>query len=162
MCKSKWVECPFSYQVFRTDAGDTLPEEWQPLVAAARQAALTSAYAPYSHFSVGAAIALANGQIVMGANVENAAYPSGLCAERVACFSARAQYPGVDCLRMCLVAHNGQQWVDQPPTPCGACRQVLAEQRDMQEVSLALLLVGSREQWLIEDALQLLPLRFRL
>lgn len=156
------VQWGFSYQVFSTPGGDTLPDIWQPLVTAARRAAEQAAYAPYSRFCVGAAIELANGQIVVGANVENAAYPSGLCAERVACFSARAQYPGVDCVRMGLVAHDGHAWLSVPPTPCGACRQVLVEQRGLQAAPLALLLAGSQEQWLIDDALALLPLRFSM
>ena len=105
-------------------------EELEPrdreLVQAAFQAQKTS-YAPYSHFNVGAAIRMENGVIVKGSNQENAASPSGLCAERTAMFAAGATYPGVPMLCMAIAGGPEFSLCDSPATPCGACRQVMAE-----------------------------------
>ena len=87
--------------------------------------ATENAYAEYSHFYVGAALRLANGRIVIGANQENAAFPSGLCAERTAVFSAQANFPDQSIESLALVACNDNGLIDNPVTPCGACRQVL-------------------------------------
>lgn len=116
------------------------------------------AYAPYSNFRVGAAVLLENGCIVSGSNQENAAYPSGLCAERTALFYAGAQYPEVAPVELMIVAFNA---VGRVPliTPCGACRQVLLEVATRfapYRVSLA----GPEEVVIIEDCRQLLPFAF--
>ncbi|MGP1447484.1 MAG: cytidine deaminase [Candidatus Limimorpha sp.] len=89
--------------------------------------AVSSAYAPYSGFHVGAAVRLANGETVTGCNIENAAYPSGLCAERVALFRAQAQYPGIAVESIAITAMSSEVDVNEPVAPCGACRQVMAE-----------------------------------
>ena len=89
--------------------------------------AMKGSYAPYSHFNVGAAVRLADGTVVKGANQENAAYPSGLCAERTAMFAASAQNPGVPFEAIAVVcARNGSLMLN-PGSPCGACRQVMAQ-----------------------------------
>ena len=89
--------------------------------------ALKGSYAPYSRFNVGAAVRLADGTVVKGANQENAAYPSGLCAERTAMFAASAQHPGVPFEAIALVCSRDGQLMPDPASPCGACRQVMAQ-----------------------------------
>ena len=84
-------------------------------------------YAPYSHFSVGAAALLANGVIVTGTNQENAAYPSGLCAERTTLFYANSQYPDQAVKTLAIAARTEKDFIDTPIPPCGACRQVILE-----------------------------------
>lgn len=97
--------------------------------------AAENAYAPYSRFHVGAAVRLANGKIVSGNNIENAAYPSGLCAERVTLFSVQAQYPGVAVEAIAVTAHSEKTLVDEPIAPCGACRQVMVEVEKLSQVA---------------------------
>ena len=86
--------------------------------------ALAGSYAPYSHFHVGAAVRMSDGTIVKGANQENAAFPSGLCAERTAMFSAGANYPGLDMVSIAVVARQDGRICSEPVAPCGACRQI--------------------------------------
>ena len=97
------------------------------ILAEAAVKATRNAYTPYSHFNVGAAIRLSNGEIVTGANQENMAYPSGLCAERTAMFHASAQYPDAAMEALALAAVKNGELCPVPATPCGACRQVMAE-----------------------------------
>ena len=117
------------------------------------------AYAPYSEFNVGATVVLANGQIVTGNNQENAAYPSGMCAERVALFYAGAQYPDVPVKAIVIVAtKNG---VIQPHiSPCGSCRQVLLETEQRYLQPIRILLCGSDLVCVIDSVESLLPLSF--
>ena len=89
--------------------------------------ALNGSYAPYSHFNVGAAVRLEDGTVVKGANQENAAYPSGLCAERTAMFAASAQHPGVAFESIALICSREGKLMPNPGSPCGACRQVMAQ-----------------------------------
>ena len=89
--------------------------------------ALKGSYAPYSRFNVGAAVRLADGTVVKGANQENAAFPSGLCAERTAMFAASAQHPGVPFEAIAVVCAREGQLMANPGSPCGACRQVMAQ-----------------------------------
>ncbi|HNT79283.1 MAG TPA: cytidine deaminase [Bacteroidia bacterium] len=96
------------------------------LFEAAIQAANT-AYAPYSKFQVGAAVLLESGVIVKGSNQENAAYPSGLCAERVALFAAGSQYPGIKVKSIAVTVKGLNETISEPVSPCGDCRQVMAE-----------------------------------
>src|ERR1700757_2647879 len=100
-----------------------LPTEEATLILEATKA-MRNAYAPYSKFKVGAAVLLENGKVITGNNQENAAYPSGLCAERVAIYYASAQYPGVPVKAMAVICNAD---TTQPVTPCGACRQAIAE-----------------------------------
>ena len=110
---------------------DALSDDDRELLEMAERAA-TGAYAPYSHFHVGAALRLADGTIVCGSNQENVAYPSGLCAERTAIFAASAQYPEKrDYEALALVGVNVEGALCEA-SPCGACRQVLAEYEQQQ------------------------------
>lgn len=122
-------------------------------------AAAGRAYAPYSRFRVGAAVLLADGRIVAGSNQENAAYPSGLCAERVALFYAGAQYPGVP-VRMLAIVAEDEAGVRPHISPCGACRQVLLETEQRQGEPLRVLLCGREKAILFPSATSLLPLCF--
>lgn len=127
-----------------------------------RRAALEAAgraYAPYSRFRVGAAALLADGRIVAGSNQENAAYPSGLCAERVALFYAGAQYPEVP-VRMLAIVAEDEAGVRPHISPCGACRQVLLETEQRQGEPLRVLLCGREKAILFPSAAALLPLCF--
>lgn len=148
-----------SVEVF--SAGQPLPREWIPLADAARQACAGS-YSPYSGFRVGAAVELANGEVVQGANQENGSYPCGLCAERVALYSAVARVNRVPVLRLAIAARQGNEWVQRPVTPCGACRQVMLEVVQMQHAPFAVLMLGEVESYVVNDARELLPLAFTL
>lgn len=119
-----------------------------------------NAYAPYSKFQVGAAVELANGKIFGGNNQENAAYPSGLCAERVALFYANAQYPTIAVNTIAIAAYTNGAFLEDPISPCGACRQVLLESEVRFEQSIDLLLYGTKQIYLLKNVKQLLPLAF--
>ena len=136
-----------------------MSDEYRKLVSEATVAA-KSAYSPYSGFSVGAAVLLENGEIITGSNQENAAYPSGLCAERVAVFYAKAKYPDVAIKQLAVIALKGDEVVDPPAAPCGACRQVLIEYEEQQGSPLQVLLAGKSEVIKIETSSDLLPLSF--
>ncbi len=136
-----------------------MPEEYRNLVSEATAAA-KSAYAPYSGFSVGAAVLMENGEVITGSNQENAAYPSGLCAERVAVFYAKAKYPNVAINQLAIIALKDDEIVDSPAAPCGACRQVLIEYEEQQNSPLRLLLAGKHETLNIDSSSDLLPLSF--
>ena len=138
-----------------------LSVEEQKLVLAAKDVA-TRAYAPYSHFNVGAALLLSDGSIVTGSNQENAAYPSGLCAERVAMFSAGAAFPGKSFSTIAVYAHSVNLDIDTPVTPCGACRQVMAEYEDIHDNSIRVLMASDRKIMAVNGINALLPLRFRM
>ncbi len=116
-------EIHITYQEY--NSVEELNPEDRELAAEAIQA-MTGAYAPYSHFHVGAAVRMSNGQIVRGANQENAAFPSGLCAERTAMFAASARYPDKDMLSIALAGGVMGRLATQPAPPCGACLQVMA------------------------------------
>ena len=123
--------------------------------------ACDSAYAPYSNFHVGAALELANGLIFKGNNQENAAYPSGICAERVAVFSASSQYPGVAIRSIAVVAKTDVFNLTNPVTPCGACRQVIAEYEMLAVQPIRIVLQGNLDKiWILEGISNLLPLMF--
>lgn len=102
----------------------------------------TKAYAPYSNFYVGAAVLLSNGEIVVGNNQENAAYPSGLCAERVAVFYAASKYPDAGITKIAISASSKNQIVNTPVAPCGNCRQTLAEYESRQHSPIEILFMG--------------------
>ena len=130
-----------NYEEFAS-VSEMLPED-QELVAAAIDAQKGS-YSPYSHFQVGAALKLDNGLIVKGANQENVAYPSGLCAERVAMFWAGANYPDAVMETLAVAGANAGVLCESPASPCGACRQVMAEYQKKQGKPLKIILVGSK------------------
>ncbi len=119
------------------------------------------AYAPYSKFSVGAALLLENGAIVLGSNQENAAYPSGLCAERVAVFKAGSDYPNVKILKLAVTASSTIANVNKPVGPCGACRQSLSEYEIKQQQPFEILFMGEVGEIIKTDSLaSLLPFSF--
>lgn len=137
-----------------------LEEEDRQLVDAAIEA-IDGAYAPYSHFKVGAAVRLADGTVVPGSNQENVAYPSGLCAERTALFAASAAHPGVPPIALAIAACNTEGHLTaKPVTPCGACRQVMAEIEQRYRQPLTLLLFGTEGTIILDTASDLLPLSF--
>ncbi len=120
-----------------------------------------NAYAPYSKFSVGAAILLDNNQIVTGNNQENASYPSGLCAERTAIYYAGSQYPDAKILKMALTAGSRVNQTITPIPPCGACRQAIAEYEVKQESPIEIYFMGETGKVVKSNSLaNLLPLGF--
>lgn len=135
-----------------------LSNEYQRLRDLATCAA-RGAYAPYSHFKVGAAIALNDGTMMIGSNQENIAYPSGLCAERVALFAASASYPDQSVEAIAIIAMR-DGIVQSFISPCGACRQVLLETEQRYGHSIRILLCGKDESILVASAKDLLPLSF--
>ena len=118
-------------------------------------------YAPYSKFCVGAAVRLDNGIELAGSNQENAAYPSGLCAERTALFYAGAQYPDVP-VRMLAIAARGTdgELTEDPTGPCGACRQVIIESETRADSPIRILLYGKKYVYVIDGIRPLMPLTF--
>jgi len=136
-----------------------LPDQDRMLVIKAREI-LSNAYSPYSGFSVGAAVLLENGAIVTGNNQENAAYPSGICAERTAVFYAGSQYPGVAILAIAISASSKGKLIKTPAYPCGACRQVLLEARNRTGKPMKVILAGDEKIEIINDARDLLPMPF--
>ncbi len=130
------------------------------LIEAAENIAPKS-YAPYSEFHVGAAVLLSNGEIVTGSNQENAVYPSGLCAERVAIFYANSKYPEIAVEAIAITAYSNSQFIEIPVPPCGSCRQVLAETEQRFNKPIRVILSGKKKVLIIEDALSLLPFNFQ-
>lgn len=119
------------------------------------------AYAPYSRFRVGAAIFLDNGKIVLGSNQESAAYPSGLCAERVAIFQAGAIYPDAKILKIAISATSDERPVTSPIPPCGACRQSISEYEFKQDYPIEIYFMGETGVVYKSDSLKnLLPFMF--
>lgn len=139
---------------------DELDAQDRMLIDKAKEMTLHS-YAPFSHFSVGAAAQLGNGIVVTGSNQENAAFPSGLCAERTTLFYANSQYPNVPVLTLAIAARNGGgEFLASPVTPCGACRQVMAEVQKRNGKPLRVLLYGTEGTYCIDNIDYLLPLSF--
>ena len=131
----------------------------QEVVKAAIEAQKGS-YAPYSNFNVGAAVRLEDGTIVKGANQENAAYPSGLCAERTAMFAAGATYPGIPMTTLAIVGGFGFTLSETPCTPCGGCRQVMAEYQTAGKRPLSVIMFGTEKTWKFEKVDDILPFIF--
>ena len=139
---------------------EELSEEDQRLIDAAKKATYQS-YAPYSHFMVGAAAKLANGEIVCGSNQENAAYPSGTCAERTSLFYANSTYPDVVVETIAIAARNKHGvFTHHPTAPCGACRQVMLETQWRNKKPLRTLLYGEEGVIMVDKVEDLLPLCF--
>lgn len=137
-----------------------LPEDWLKLLGMAGQAA-KKAYTPYSHFQVGAALLLNNGEIITGNNQENAAYPSGLCAERTAVFYASAQYPDVPLNKIAITAISPNEKLARPISPCGSCRQTLLEYEQKFQQHIEVLLSGEEgEIYVFQSVEDLLPFSF--
>lgn len=118
-------------------------------------------YAPYSRFCVGAAVRLENGAEVIGCNQENAAYPSGLCAERTALFAAGTQYPDVPVSVLAVAARGTDgELLDEPVSPCGSCRQVIIESETRAKHPIRILLYGRRCVYVVDGIRSLMPLMF--
>lgn len=149
------IVCPVTVAAF-----DELDSADRELVTAARIAA-TRAYAPYSHFHVGAAVRLDNGEIITGANQENAASPSGLCAERTALFYAGANHPDRAVRTIAVAARDtaGRE-VAAPISPCGACRQVMLEYEKLAGAPVRVILTGRDEILILPSVRSLVPLAF--
>lgn len=147
-----------SFQHFESES--ELPLEFQNLLKKATEA-LDLAYAPYSHFQVGAAVLLENGQVITGANQENAAYPSGLCAERTAIYYAGAHHSNQKIKAVMVVARKEGEIKTIAACPCGACRQAMLEYEDRQQTPISVLFrFGNSGYVAIPSVAGLLPFKF--
>jgi cytidine deaminase len=131
----------FTSQITVFESIQELPETIKDLMEKATEVR-KKAYAPYSKFRVGAAVLLDNGKIILGSNQENAAYPSGLCAERVAIFHAGAIYPDATILKIVITAASDNNRTETPVPPCGSCRQSIAEYEIRQETPIEIYFMG--------------------
>ena len=138
---------------------DELQQDDRELIECSIEATKNS-YARYSNFHVGAALRLADGSIVIGANQENAAFPSGLCAERSAIFAAQSQRPDQAITTLAIAARNCDGLLKNPLTPCGACRQVILEIEDRYKHPVRILLYGTNGIYVISSVKDLMPLSF--
>jgi cytidine deaminase len=137
-----------------------LPDNFKNLMNLAHSAVKT-AYAPYSNFFVGAAVLLENEEMIIGSNQENAAYSMCLCAERVALAAAASKYPGVPIKAIAITAKSNKNVIDQPVSPCGACRQSLCESELQHQSEVQILLQGETGPvYLFKTAKDLLPFSF--
>jgi cytidine deaminase len=150
-------EIKIAYQEFQSL--DELEAKDKELAQAAVEAT-ELAYAPYSKFNVGAAVLFEDGVIIKGSNQENAAYPSGLCAERTALFYASASRPDKAMTAIAIAAAQNGHLCETPATPCGACRQVMAQYQLKSGLPMMVLLVGAHKIWKFEKIDDLLPLIF--
>lgn len=154
----KKIEINTSFTAY--DSVAELPQDVQDLMQKAIEVR-KNAYAPYSKFRVGAALLLDNGQIVLGSNQENAAYPSGLCAERVAIFHSNAVYPDAKILKMAITAASDVNETKSPTPPCGACRQSISEYEFKQNTPIEIYFMGGSGEVYKSDSIKnLLPLSF--
>lgn len=154
----KKINIKINLEVFESIS--ELPDSIQELMDKAHKAR-EKAYAPYSHFKVGATILLDSGEIISGNNQENAAYPSGMCAERVAVFHTGAIYPNAIIKSMVLTARSLNNETTAPVPPCGACRQVLAEYEVKQESPIEIYFMGETGKIVKANSVKdLLPLIF--
>ena len=150
-------EIKIAYQEY--DSLDQLNSQDRKLADAAI-AAIATSYAPYSRFNVGAAIMFEDGDIIKGSNQENAAYPSGLCAERTALFYASSAHPDKAITGIAIAAGQNGVLCDSPATPCGACRQVMAQYQTKGGKPMHTILVGAKRIWKFDKVDDLLPLIF--
>ena len=141
-------------------AYEELSDKQKDLVNQSREATFRS-YAPYCHFKVGAAIALSNGEVIVGSNQENAAFPSGTCAERSACYYAHARYPEAKFETIAISARGtDDEFVENPAAPCGACRQALLEYETLAGHDVQVILAGKKDIYILPSVKSLLPLAF--
>ncbi|MFS4469746.1 cytidine deaminase [Maribacter sp. 2210JD10-5] len=148
------------FEIIVYDSIEELSNSERQLIQNAIQAR-KKAYAPYSNFNVGAAILLENGEVVIGSNQENASYPSGLCAERVAIFQAGARFPGITIKTIAITAASNNYIVENPAAPCGNCRQAILEYELKQKEPIKLLLMGEVGKIIQCNAISdILPLGF--
>lgn len=155
---SKQITGNYTYEVY--NSAESLNKADNDLLCKAKEA-LTNAYAPYSNFNVGAAVLLEDGTIITGNNQENAAYPSGLCAERVAFFYASSQHPTKKIIAVAISAKTKDMLINVPVPPCGACRQAMAEYEIKFESAIRIIMSGeSGEIFISQSISNLLPLLF--
>jgi len=148
----------YSYKEFESEE-ELLPAD-RELLEHARKASETS-YAPYSNFCVGAAVRLSNGEIIRGSNQENAAYPSGLCAERVALFHTSSNFPGQEIVQIAVTAKRANETDFLPVTPCGGCRQVMVEYENKQNTPIEVIMRSGENSWIKTQSCKiLLPFGF--
>jgi cytidine deaminase len=138
---------------------EELDGQYKNLIKSAYEACSTS-YAPYSKFCVGTAVLLENGEVIKGSNQENAAYPSGLCAERVAVFYANSLYPEVPIVAIAIAASIAGIPVKEPVYPCGSCRQSLLQSEQRFRKNIRVLMAGSEKIRMVESIKDLLPFGF--
>ena len=154
----KQININTTFNVFNSQ--EELPIEIQNLMDTAVEAR-KNAYAPYSKFRVGTALLLDNGKVVIGSNQENAAYPSGLCAERVAVFQAGAVYPDAKIIKMAITAASDTNPTKSPIPPCGSCRQSISEYEFKQDSPIEIYFMGETGEVYKSDSIKnLLPLSF--
>lgn len=122
--------------------------------------AIATSYAPYSNFNVGAAVLLEDGDVIQGSNQENAAYPSGICAERTALFYAGASRPDKAVVKIAIAAGQNGILCESPVTPCGACRQVMVQSQLKGGHPIEIILIGSKKIWKFAKVEDLLPFTF--
>jgi cytidine deaminase len=151
------INIAFSYAEY--EKTEELYSTDMELVTVARETAL-NAYAPYSKFRVGAAVRLTSGLIVRGANVENAAFPSGICAERSALSNSVSNHNADKPVAIAIAAMTEDGLTDDPPSPCGNCRQVIAEEESRIGNKIRIILSGKNKTLIIESISDLLPLQF--
>jgi cytidine deaminase len=142
-----------------TDNIDELNPADKELVLAARKAS-ENAYAPYSKFMVGAAVRLENDMIITGSNIENAAFPSGICAERSALSNSASNYPDIKPIAIAVAARIADGLTVDPVPPCGNCRQVIAEEEFRNGKTIRIILSGKTKIQIIEKGGDLLPIQF--
>lgn len=138
---------------------DEMSEESRQLINRAKHAS-GNAWSPYSRFSVGAALLLENGEVIEGNNQENSAFPSGLCAERVALFFAGANYPGVAVRKIAIAAAQNGRFIEQPVFPCGGCRQAMIDIEARGGSPMEIIMYGLSEIKVVKQAADLVPLPF--
>lgn len=141
------------------DSADELAKDDRELLGSAVRV-LENAYAPYSMFKVGAAVRLENGEIVTGTNVENAAFPSGICAEQNALSTSASCYPGIKPVAIAIAGKAGGEPTDDPVPPCGNCRQVIAEEEGRNRHSVRIIMKGKKKIIVVEKGGDLLPIQF--
>ena len=149
------AELKIDYTVYR----ESYPEGYEELCRAALDVT-KNAYCVYSGFAVGAAVLMNNGEVVCGTNQENVAYPSGLCAERVAIFYAHARYPDSNIESIAVTASVDGHLCEDPTYPCGACRQVMAESENRSGKPIKIIIGGERITQVMDSVSSLLPFSF--
>ena len=139
---------------------EELSQEEQHIIEMAIEGTNRS-YTPYSHFHVGAGVLLNNGKEFIGCNQENAAFPAGLCAERTALFSAGAQYPDQPVIMLAIAVRNDKgEFLEEPASPCGSCRQVIIETETRFKQPVRILLYGTKHTYVMDGIKELMPLSF--
>lgn len=153
------IERKFEIIVREYDSDSELGDDERNLIIAAKRAS-ADAYAPYSGFMVGVSVMLGNGMVINGNNRENAAFPSGSCAERTALNYAGANFPGEKITKMAICASYGDTFTDEPVSPCGSCRQLISEEEDRTGGAIRLILYGKKKVRIIDGIANLLPFQF--